>query len=272
MTALGLGPGAGSGALLGVLGLVAGSFDNVVVFRVPEGRSVVSPPSACPKCGARVRAFDNVPVISWAILKGRCRQCRAPISARYPLVELFVGLVFMGIGWRYGISWTAAGEAVLAAGLVALGLIDFDHMLLPRKVVYFDLAAVAAVFLAGAAAEGQWSRLGVAFASALVPWGLFFALNYFAPHALGFGDVRLAFLMGFGLGWLGAAYAFLGFLVASLLGALVGIALMALGRAGRRTPVPFGTFLAAGALFAVLAGAPIVHWYQGGLAAVTLGH
>jgi leader peptidase (prepilin peptidase)/N-methyltransferase len=262
----GLGPGAGAAALLGVLGLVVGSFDNVVVFRAPEGRSVVRPPSACPKCGARVRAYDNVPVVSWVVLRGRCRDCRAPISPRYPAVELFVGAVFMGIGWRYGLTWTGAGEALLAAGLVALGVIDFDHMLLPRKVVYYDLAAVAAVLVAGAAAEGQWRRLGVAVASGFVPWALFFALNYFAPQALGFGDVRLAFLMGFGLGWLGAAYAFLGFLVASLLGALVGTALMAVGKAGRRTPVPFGTFLAVGALLTLLAGAPIVHWYQGNLA------
>jgi len=268
VTALGLGPGASAAAVFGVLGLVAGSFDNVVVFRVPEGRSVVRPPSACPKCGARVRAYDNVPVLSWALLKGHCRDCRAPISVRYPIVELFVALVFVGIGWRYGVSWTGAGEAVLAAGLVALGLIDFDHMLLPRKVVYWDLGAVGAVLVAGAAAEGQWERLGVAFASALVPWALFFLLNYFAPHALGFGDVRLAFLMGLGLGWLGAGYAFLGFLLASLLGAVVGVALMAAGKAGRRTPVPFGTFLASGALLAVLAGAPVIHWYQGTLSLV----
>jgi len=263
-----LGPGAGAAALLGVLGLVVGSFDNVVVFRAPEGRSVVAPPSACPKCGARIRPYDNVPVLSWALLRGHCRDCGAPISARYPVVELFVGLVFMGIGWRFGVSWTGAGEALLAAGLVALGLIDFDHMLLPRKVVYATLVAVAAVFVAGAAAGGQWRRLLVALACAAVPWALFFALNYFAPHALGFGDVRLAFLMGFGLGWLGAAYAFLGFLLASLFGALVGAGLMVAGKAGRRTPVPFGTFLAAGALLTVLAGAPIVHWYQSGLAAL----
>jgi leader peptidase (prepilin peptidase)/N-methyltransferase len=178
-------------------------------------------------------------------------------------VEALVGLVFMGIGWRFGVSWTGAAEALLAAGLVALGLIDLDHMLLPRKVVYSTLGLVGAVLLAGSFAGGQWRRLGVALLCAAVPFALFFAINYVAPHALGFGDVRLAFLIGFGLGWLGAAYAFLGFLEASLLGAFVGIGLMAAGKAGRRTLVPFGTFLAAGALLTILLGSPVVNWYLG---------
>lgn len=253
----------GAAVIFGVLGLLAGSFVNVVVFRVPEGRSIVRPRSACPKCGAEVRLYDNIPVVSWLLLGGRCRDCRAPISPRYPVVEVFVGLVFAGIGWRFGISWTGAGEAVLTAGLVALGLIDFDHMLLPRRFVYATFGAVAAVLVAGTIAGDQWRRLGVALLSAAVPFAMFFAFNYLAPHALGFGDVRLALLIGFGLGWLGGAYAFLGFLVSSVLGALVGLGLMAAGKAGRRTPIPFGSFLAAGALLTVLFGSPIVNWYLG---------
>ena len=259
----GFGAGGAAAAVLGVIGLLVGSFANVAIYRVPEGRSVVSPPSACPKCGARVRPFDNVPVLSWALLGGHCRDCHAPISPRYPAVEALVAAVFAGIGWRFGLSWTGAAEAVLAAGLVVLGFIDLDRMLLPRRVVYVTLAAVGVLFVAGCAAGDHWHRLGVAALCALVPWALFFAINYLAPHALGFGDVRLALLIGFGLGWLGAAYAFLGFLAASILGSLVGVGLMAVGKAGRRTLVPFGTFLAAGALLAVLAGAPVVNWYLG---------
>ena len=116
-------------------------------------------------------------------------------------------------------------------------------------------------FVAGAAAGTQWYRLLVAVISAVVPWALFFVINFVSPRAMGFGDVRLALLIGFGLGWLGAGYAFLGFLVASVLGSVVGVTMIALGKAGRRTPIPFGTFLAAGAVVAALAGAPVVNWY-----------
>jgi len=262
--------GAGAAAVLGVFGLLIGSFANVVIYRVPAGRSIVKPPSACGACGAPVRPRDNIPVVSWLALRAKCRACQAPISARYPAVEALVGLVFAGIGWRFGLTWTSAGEAALAAGLVALAFIDLDHMVLPRRVVYATGAVVAVIFLVASAAGSQWHRFAVAAICAVVPWALFFAINYVAPRALGFGDVRLALLMGFGLGWLGAAYAFLGFVVASVLGSLVGVVLMATGRAARRTPVPFGTFLAAGALVAVLGGAPIVNWYLGLMQPVAL--
>ncbi|HTV11216.1 MAG TPA: prepilin peptidase [Acidimicrobiales bacterium] len=258
-----LAPGVLAALAFGVIGLIVGSFANVVIYRVPEGRSIVRPGSSCPQCGARVRPGDNVPVLSWFLLRGRCRDCKAPISPRYPTVEALTGLIFAGMGARFGISWTGAGEATLAGGLVVLGFIDLERMLLPRRIVYVTLTVLAAVLIAGAVSGSQWHRLGVAALCAVVPWALFFAINFVSPKALGFGDVRLALLIGFGLGWLGAAYAFLGFIVASVLGALVGLTLMALGKAERRTPVPFGTFLAIGAVAAVLAGAPVVHWYLG---------
>ncbi len=247
--------------VLGIFGLLIGSFANVVIYRVPEGRSIVRPPSGCPACGSRVRSRDNIPVISWVVLRGRCRDCHAPISLRYPAVEALVGALFAGVGLRFGISWTGVGEAALAAGLVVLAFIDLEHLLLPKKIVYATLTVVAVVFVAGAATGTQWHRLLVAAISAVVPWALFFVINFVSPRAMGFGDVRLALLIGFGLGWLGAGYAFLGFIVASVLGSVVGVTMIALGKAGRRTPIPFGTFLAAGAVVAVLAGAPVVNWY-----------
>jgi leader peptidase (prepilin peptidase) / N-methyltransferase len=256
-------PGPAAALVLGVFGLLVGSFANVVIYRVPEGRSIVRPPSGCPFCGSRVRPVDNIPVISWLLLRGRCRSCQKPISPRYPLVEALVGLLFAGIGLRFGISWTGAAEAVLAAGLVVLAFIDLEHMLLPKKIVYATLTIVGALLVVGAAAGSEWHRLLVAVIAALVAWAIFFAINFLAPHALGFGDVRLALLIGFGLGWLGGAYAFLAFLVASVLGSIVGVALIAIGKAGRRTPIPFGTFLAAGAVIAALAGSPVVNWYMG---------
>jgi leader peptidase (prepilin peptidase)/N-methyltransferase len=254
-------PGATAAIVLGIFGLLIGSFANVVIYRVPEGRSIVRPPSGCPACGSRVRTRDNIPVISWLVLRGRCRDCHAPISLRYPAVEALVGALFVGVGLRFGISWTGVGEAALAAGLVVLAFIDLEHLLLPKKIVYATLTVVAVVFVAGAATGTQWHPLLVAAISAVVPWALFFVINFVSPRAMGFGDVRLALLIGFGLGWLGAGYAFLGFIVASVLGSVVGVTMIALGKAGRRTPIPFGTFLAAGAVVAVLAGAPVVNWY-----------
>src|ERR1039458_8691230 len=113
-------PGATAAIVLGIFGLLIGSFANVVIYRVPEGRSIVRPPSGCPACGSRVRTRDNIPVISWLVLRGRCRDCHAPISLRYPAVEALVGALFVGVGLRFGISWTGVGEAALAAGLVVL--------------------------------------------------------------------------------------------------------------------------------------------------------
>jgi leader peptidase (prepilin peptidase)/N-methyltransferase len=215
-----VGPGATAAVVLGIFGLLIGSFANVVIYRVPEGRSIVRPPSGCPACGSRVRSRDNIPVISWVVLRGRCRDCHAPISLRYPAVEALVGALFAGVGLRFGISWTGVGEAALAAGLVVLAFIDLEHLLLPKKIVYATLTVVAVVFVAGAATGTQWHRLLVAAISAVVPWALFFVINFVSPRAMGFGDVRLALLIGFGLGWLGAGYAFLGFIVASVLGSV----------------------------------------------------
>ncbi len=247
--------------IFGLFGLLVGSFANVVIYRVPEGRSIVKPPSGCASCGAHVRPIDNIPVLSWLLLRGRCRSCQTPISPRYPIVEALVGLLFAFIGLRFGLSWTGVAQAVLAAGLVVLAFIDLDHMLLPRKVVYVTLTLVAVALVAGAASGSQWHRLAIAVICGIVPWLLFFVINFLNPKAMGFGDVRLALLIGFGLGWLGAAYAFLGFILASILGALVGLAMIAMGKAGRRTPIPFGTFLAAGAVLSALAGSPVVNWY-----------
>ncbi len=260
---MGVPAGAEAAVILGVFGLLVGSFANVVIYRVPAGRSIVKPPSGCPVCGTRVRSIDNIPVVSWLLLRGRCRSCQASISPRYPIVEGLMGLLFAAIGLRFGISWTGVAQAILAAGLVVLAFIDLDHMLLPRKIVYVTLTLVAVALVAGAASGSQWHRLAVAAICGIVPWFLFFAINFIQPKALGFGDVRLALLIGFGLGWLGAAYAFLGFILASVLGAIVGVAMIAMGKAGRRTPIPFGTFLAAGAVLSALVGSPVVNWYLG---------
>lgn len=241
----------------GLAGLCVGSFLNVVIYRVPRGLSVVRPASACPACGAHVRPADNVPVVSWIVLRGRCRSCAAPIAARYPLVEALTAALFVVVALRFGWGADLAVETVLVAGLVACSFIDAEHMLLPRKVVYPLWLGVAVAIVAGAAASGDWRRAGVAAACGAIEGAVLFAIHAISPGSLGFGDVRFGPAIAAALGWLGWRYAFLGFLAANLVGAVVGLALMALGRASRKTPIPYGVFLSVGAVAAMVLGSSL---------------
>ncbi len=244
-------------------GLAIGSFLNVVIYRVPRHESIVSPPSACPTCGAPIRKRDNIPVLSWLVLRGRCRDCHSPISARYPLVELATAALFAAVAARLGFNWDLPAFLVLFAGLLALACIDLELLILPKLIVYPTLALVAGLLLLAAAVTGEWHNLlnAVLFA---VSWFLvFFALNATNPRYLGFGDVRLALVIGLALGWLGWKYVVLGFFAANLIGAIVGVALIATKRMRRDQQVPYGVFLALGTAFAVLVGPAIVTHFQG---------
>jgi leader peptidase (prepilin peptidase)/N-methyltransferase len=232
-------------------GTAIGSFLNVVVYRVPVGKSVARPPSACPVCSQRISARDNIPVVSWLVLRGRCRNCSAPISVRYPLVELLTGAVWLAVALRFGWSWTLPAELAFVTGLVALAFIDYDHMKLPRVIVWPLGLAVAALLVMAAAIQGSWHRLLIALICAAVEFAVLFAINFVSPRSLGFGDVRLGPVLALALGWLGWRYAFWGFLGANLIGAVVGVGLILARRAGRRTPIPFGVFLAIGAFAAM---------------------
>jgi leader peptidase (prepilin peptidase)/N-methyltransferase len=240
-----------------VYGLVIGSFLNVVIFRVPVKQSIVKPPSTCPGCGNRISGRDNIPLVSWLVLRGRCRQCSMRISVRYPLVEALTAVLFVFVALRFGWSWTLPAELFFVAGLVALAFTDLDHMLLPRSIVYTTGALVAASLLLAAAVTGQWHRLLIAVICGAVEFALLFTINFISPRSLGFGDVRFGALIGFALGWLGWRYAFIGFFAANLIGAVVGLALIAAGRSGRKTPIPFGVFLSIGAVLAIGVGAAV---------------
>ena len=243
----------------GLYGAAIGSFLNVVIYRVPAGKSVVRPPSACPSCGHQITARDNIPVLSWLLLRGKCRNCGNPISPRYPLVELLTAVVWVAVALRFGWSWTLPAELVFVTGLIALAFIDFDHLKLPRVIVWPLGLTVLALLLVAAGVQGTWHRLLIALICAAVEFALLFAINFVSPRALGFGDVRLSPVLGLALGWVGWRYAFWGFLGANLLGAVVGVALIAASRAGRRTPIPFGVFLALGAFAAMLYPGPITY-------------
>jgi leader peptidase (prepilin peptidase)/N-methyltransferase len=263
-------------ALAGVLGLAIGSFLNVVVHRVPAGISVVAPASACPRCDHPIRRRDNVPVLSWLLLRARCRDCAAPISARYPAVEgatavLFV-LVALVVPQPLGATTVgeALGRTVMLAALlflmavsVALSLIDLDTHRLPNAVVY--PAAVVLLVLLGAvsAVSADWGALLRGLLGAVVLGGAYLVLALAVPGGMGLGDVKLAVVLGLVLAYLGwgplAVGAFGGFLV----GGTVAIALVAVGRARMGSGVPFGPSMLVGAWIGIVLGAPLWSAYLG---------
>jgi leader peptidase (prepilin peptidase) / N-methyltransferase len=247
--------------LAGVLGLIIGSFLNVVVWRVPRGESITHPPSHCPACGADVRPRDNVPVVSWLLLRGRCRDCKAPISARYPLVELATAVVFVVLAARIGLEPGLPAFLYLGAIGVALALIDLDVKRLPNAIV-LPSYAVAAVLLGAAAVfghdGGNYPRAGLGMAAL---FGFYFVLALVYPAGMGFGDVKLAGVLGAYLGWLGWAEVVTGAFLGFLFGGVVGMALMATRRAGRKSQVPFGPFMLAGAFVAILWGSALADLY-----------
>ena len=251
------------GVLIGIcalFGLVVGSFLNVVIYRVPRNESVVSPRSKCPSCAAPIKDRDNIPVLSWLLLRGRCRDCHSPISPRYLFVELAGGALFAGAAARLGFNWDLPAFLVLLAGLLALGCIDLELLVLPKKIVYLILAMLAGLLVLAAAVTGDWHNLLVAAICSAAWFVLFFLMNFASPRILGFGDVRLALVLGLGLGWFGWRYVVLGFFAANLIGAIVGVALIGMKKMTRDQPIPYGVFLALGAGLAVFAGPEIVSW------------
>jgi leader peptidase (prepilin peptidase)/N-methyltransferase len=249
---------------LGLFGLVFGSFLNVVIYRVPRGESIVAPRSRCPNCGTMLGALDNIPVVSYVVLRGRCRTCRAPISAQYPIVELSTAGLFAGTAARFGSSWPLPAYVVLAAGLLVLAAIDLEQRKLPKQIVYLVTILVGGLLALASGETGDWRRLVIAACAGTAWFGLFFAINAVNPRWLGFGDVRLVFCLGLSLGWLGVGYVFVGFLLASLVGSVVGIGLIVMKGADLTTQVPFGPFLAIGTELAVFAGAGILRPFHVG--------
>lgn len=252
---------------IGVLGVLVGSFLNVVIARVPSGRSVVTPRSKCPKCDGVILPRDNIPLLSWFLLRGRCRSCREPISVRYPLVELLTGLVYAAVAARFGFSAETVAFLYLATVGIALAAIDLDcHRLpnvltLPSYVVGFVLLGVAAVI------EATPMRLlgaCVAMASMLV---VFFALAVAKPGGMGLGDVKLSGVIGLYLGYLGVGYVLVGVFLSFLIGGIAGITLLLSGRANRRTAIPFGPALIAGTLIAIFCTPAVTGFYRAALLA-----
>ncbi|MFS3128553.1 prepilin peptidase [Nocardioides sp. Bht2] len=233
----------------GLLGLAIGSFLNVVVHRVPLGLSVVAPGSHCPNCQSPVRNRHNVPVLGWLMLRGRCYDCRSPISARYPLVEAGTGLVFVLVGLRFAETPAAlpAYWAFAALG-IALSLIDLDVRRLPNALVVPAYPILAALLVVAAAPHAGFRAL----VGGLMLFGIFLIIALAAPGSMGFGDVKLAGVVGAMTAWLSWGTLLAGALLSFVFGAVVGVLLIASHRAGRRSAVPFGPFLVLGAWTAIL--------------------
>jgi leader peptidase (prepilin peptidase)/N-methyltransferase len=242
-------------AVAGLFGLIVGSFLNVVAHRLPRGASLVKPRSACPDCGTPVRPYDNVPVLSWLLLRGRCRDCGGTIAARYPLVEAGTALLWVAVVAAHHADTTQLVLGlVLVTFLVPLALIDFDHKILPNRIT--GPAALVGLVLGFALdPSGQPERL----IAAGIAGGVIFLIAMAMPNGMGMGDAKLLGVMGL---YLGAAVAPAA-LIALVSGTVVGIAIVArLGvSAGRKTAVPFGVFLALGAVLAIFVGDPMLDWY-----------
>ncbi|MGQ9779589.1 MAG: prepilin peptidase [Bacillota bacterium] len=236
------------GGLVFCLGLAIGSFLNVVIYRLPRGESLVRPRSACPTCGRTLAAYDLVPVLSFIFLWGKCRHCRAPISWRYPVVELLTGFSFFFLWRRFGLSADFFFFAVYASLLIAIAGIDLDHMIIPDLL---SLPGLGLGILCGLfRRDAFFSLLGAAMGGGLLLLVYFAALFFLKKEGLGLGDAKLITMIGAFLGWQGAL---LTILVGSMLGSFVGIVLLALGRLKRDQPMPFGPFLA-------LAGLLLAFW------------
>jgi len=251
--------------LTAVLGLAVGSFLNVVIWRVPRGESVVQPASHCPRCGTPVRPRDNIPVAGWLLLRGKCRDCAEPISRRYPLVEAATGVAFTVMAVRFGFDAALPAFLYLTAIGVALWMIDLDVKRLPNAIVLPSYVVSGGLLAIAAAATGEWDDLLRAAIAMAALYGFYFLLAFIYPAGMGFGDVKLAGVLGLYLGWLGWAEVIAGGFLGFLFGGVVGAALMAVRRAGRKSQIPFGPFMLAGAFTAILWGGALADLYLDGV-------
>jgi leader peptidase (prepilin peptidase)/N-methyltransferase len=233
--------------------LAVGSFLNVVAARVPLHRSVVSPPSACMSCGAEIAWYDNIPVVSWLLLRGRCRNCGSGVSWRYPAVELATALLVAGCFWKFGPSWDAGIASFFCAVLVVLSAIDIDRRIVPNKIV---LPAAVIVLAAQTAVHPSIEWLAAGLGASLF---LFLAALAY-PRGMGMGDVKLALLLGFGVGRSVPIALFAG-MVAALVPSAVLFARH--GSKARKMAIPFAPFLALGGVLALFWGKPVLDWYLG---------
>ena len=244
-------------------GAAMGSFANVLIYRLPMGLSIVSPGSRCPSCSTQIRWFDNIPIVSYFILGGRCRACRTTISLRYPLVEALSGLLFAAVVFRVGIQPATAALALFAWALVVITFIDLDHRIIPDVIsLPGTMLGLAFSFVPGFPRPVD-SAVGVAIGAGFLFLVLYAYEKIMGEEGMGLGDVKLLAMIGAFLGWQALPVTIL---VSSLTGSLVGVGYALIkGESVRKFPVPFGPFLALGAIVHLFFGVEIIQWYLGRL-------
>jgi len=263
-----------------LLGLAIGSFLNVCILRIPADKSIVLPASSCPKCGKGIAAYDNIPVLSWLLLGGKCRNCKTKISVMYPAVELLTGLLFLACYFAFGLTLDTLKWSVFSALLVVLTITDIRERILPDQVNFFGLGTGLLFSLFTRSADGTASylanrwfefpppQMAISFADgvlgAIAGSGLLWlvAEGYFrlrGREGMGLGDVKMMAAVG---AFLGLKRTLMTILAGSLLGSVIGICLIAITKKGRDYELPFGTFLGAGALLVLFFGTPALLWYQ----------
>jgi leader peptidase (prepilin peptidase)/N-methyltransferase len=269
-------------AAAGLFGLIVGSFLNVVIHRLPkmmerdwhcqcaelrgediapaEPLTLATPPSRCPHCGHQITALENIPILSWLVLRGACSACKAPISIRYPIVEGVTGLMTAFAAWHFGFGWAAAGAILLVWAMIALTGIDFDTQLLPDSIT-LPLIWLGLLFNIGGTFTSLTSAVIGAVAGYLSLWSVYWGFKLATgKEGMGFGDFKLLAAIG---AWLGWQMLPLTILLSSFVGAVVGVALIVLAKRGRNVPIPFGPYLAAAGLLALFWGKPLNQTYLG---------
>jgi len=250
-------------ALAGMLGLRAGSFANAMIHRTLRDRSVVRPAWRCPACGVPAAWRDNLPVAGWLLLHGRCRSCRRPLSVWHPLVELTMGMLWFAVALRLtgaGLGWAVPAYLALVFVCLVLAVIDATTRLLPNRITYPSFPLIAGLLLVASVALGDVGRLGRAALAAVAVGAFFLLLALISPGGVGAGDCKLAPTLGLALGWLSWGAVAVAVVAAFLLSGLAGLAAMLFVRLPRKTLVPFGPWLAAGALLAIIAGGEVARW------------
>ena len=245
------------------LGAAMGSFGNVLIHRLPLGQSIVSPGSRCPACGRSIRWFDNIPILSYLFLRARCRSCGAPISLRYPLVEALTGVLFAAVVWRFGVQTATVPMALFVWSLVVITFIDLDHRIIPDVLSLPGVAVGLGISLLPGFPGLLDSLVGVLAGAGSLFLVLFAYEKVMGEEGMGMGDVKLLAMIGAFLGWQALPVTIL---VSSLTGSLVGIVYARVrGEPVRKFPVPFGPFLALGALVHIFFGVELITWYLGRL-------
>jgi leader peptidase (prepilin peptidase) / N-methyltransferase len=244
-----------------ITGLIIGSFLNVCIFRIPRSYSIVSPGSSCPECKAPIQWWDNIPLVSYLVLAGRCRECRVKIPLKYPAVELLNGLLYAAIYLFFGQGWQLPPLFIFASALIVITFIDLEFQIIPDVITLPGLVlglAASPFVLADPFAVNSTLGFLNSVIGAVSGGGVFYLIVILSRGGMGGGDVKMMAMVGAFTGWKGV---FLTTLVGSLTGAIVGIALMVFSGAGGKTKVPFGPFLALGTLITLFFGEMIFNWY-----------